>query len=264
MSGTPAETYAALLRRAQDDPAVLAFWLGGSRGVGRPTRYSDYDCCVVIAEDAYQAFRAELRLKEPFQADWRPGVDLKVMTYPMLEAAAGWGDLEGRPHRYGFAHLTPLIDKTGRARAVIDAIARVPPEDVAGFIHASLDHALNQAYRALKCLRDGNRPASRLEAAEGAAPFLDAAFALHAGRLRPYYKYLQWELETYPLDKLPFRPEALMDRLAGMLAPGGGPVLCRVLAESRPAFRTAGHGGAFDGWGEKLAWILAGDPVASA
>ena len=34
-------------------------------------------------------------------------------------------------------------------------------------------------------------------------PFFDAAFALHGGRLRPYYKYLRWELETWPLTQLP-------------------------------------------------------------
>ena len=33
-------------------------------------------------------------------------------------------------------------------------------------------------------------------------PFFDAVFALHDGRLRPYYKYLRWELETWPLDAI--------------------------------------------------------------
>ena len=36
-----AQTYEALLRRAEDDPAILALWLGGSRGMGRPTEHSD-------------------------------------------------------------------------------------------------------------------------------------------------------------------------------------------------------------------------------
>ncbi len=32
-----ARAYERLLERARTDPAILAFWLGGSRGMGRPT-----------------------------------------------------------------------------------------------------------------------------------------------------------------------------------------------------------------------------------
>ena len=260
---TPAETYQALLRRAEDDPNVLAFWLGGSRGMGRPTQHSDYDCVFIIAEPAHAAFCAELGLAEPFQMDWRPGIDLAVRTFPMLAAAADWNDVEGRPHRYSYAHLTPIIDKTARAKSLIDAVARIPVDSVPAVIHGALDHALNQAYRALKCRRDGLAQAARLEAAEALAPFLDAAFALHDGRLRPYYKYLAWELETYPLTELPFEPRSLMESLTGMLEPEGWATPSRLLAASQGAFRAAGHGDAFDGWGAKLAWILGSDPTAT-
>src|SRR5215469_10879986 len=124
---TPAETYAALRERAEQDPAVLAFWLGGSRGMGQPTEHSDYDCAFIVAEDAHAAFCAELGLTEPFQADWRPGIDLIVRTFPMLEATAAWGtDEQGLAYTY--AHLTAIIDKTGRAQPLIDAKARVPPD----------------------------------------------------------------------------------------------------------------------------------------
>lgn len=260
---TPAETYQALLARAEDDPNVLAFWLGGSRGMGRPTQFSDYDCVFIVTEDAHAAFCAELGMAEPFQMDWRPGVDLAVRTFPRLAAAADWNDLEGRPHRYSYAHLKPIIDKTGRAQALIDAVARIPAEAVPGVVHGALDHALNQAYRALKCVRDGNLQAGRLEAAEAVAPFLDAAFALHDGRLRPYYKYLAWELETYPLTKLPFDPPSLMLQLEKMLESEGWATPGRLLAASQAAFRAGGHASAFDGWGGKLDWILSGDPHAA-
>ncbi len=186
-------------------------------------------------------FRQELGLDGSFQGDWRPGIDLSVRTFAMFEPFAAWGSTE-RGYRYMFAHLTALVDKTGRAQPLIDAKACVPADAVAGFIHDSLDHALNQAYRALKCLRDGDPAASRLEAAEGVNPFFDAAFALHCGRLRPYYKYLRWELETWPLTQLPTGGAALMDRAMDVLGPGGGPALSALLAETAPAFRAAGHG----------------------
>jgi hypothetical protein len=137
----------------------------------------------------------------------------------------------------------------------------VPGADTTTAIHDALDHVLNQAYRALKCERDGDAAASRLEAAEGVNPFLDAAFALHGGRLRPFYKYLAWELDTHPLDQLPFAAAELGQHLLAVLAPGGATALSRLLADSEPAFRAAGHAKAYDGWEGALAWILAGVPV---
>jgi hypothetical protein len=257
-----AQVYDELLKRAQDDPAVLAFWLGGSRGKGRPTRHSDYDIVILVAEDAYRAFCDELGLERPFQGNWRPGVDLTVGTLPGFAAAAAWDSSE-RGHRYGHAYVKALVDKTGEAQALIDTKARVPAEHVAGFIDASLDHAINQVYRALKCLRDGDPGASRLEAAAGVDPFFDAVFALHGGRLRPYYKYLRWELETWPLTRLPIGDARLMDRVLSVLGDGDGPALSDLLAETQPAFRAAGHSAVYDAWGEQLDWILTGRPDAT-
>jgi hypothetical protein len=257
-----ARTYEELLKRAHEDPAILAFWLGGSRGMGRATEHSDYDVTIIVAEEAYEPFRRELGLDGGSQMEWRPGVDLTVGTLPRLEAFAAWESNE-RVYRYTFAHLKALVDKTGEAQPLIDAKACVPAGAVAGFVHDSLDHALNQAYRALKCLRDSDPGASRLEAAEGVNPFFDAVFALHGGRLRPYYKYLRWELESWPLRQLPTGGAALMDQALEVLGGGGGPALSALLAEAQSAFRAGGHGRAYDGWGDVLDWILTGRPDAT-
>jgi hypothetical protein len=229
--------------------------------MGKPTAFSDYDVGIIVAEEAYQPFCRELGLEGPFQADWRPSVDLMVRTLPMFEAFAAWGTDEA-PYRYAFAHLKALIDKTGRAQAMIDAKAYVPSGAIPDVIDASLDHALNQAYRGLKCLRDGDPAASRLEAVGGINPFLDAVFALHGGRLRPYFKYLRWELEAFPLDRLTFDGVEMMDRLAAVLAPEGAVALSELLSATAAPFRAAGHGRSFDGWGETLDWILTWRPSA--
>jgi hypothetical protein len=252
-----AQTYEELLRRAEDDAAILALWLGGSRGMGRPTEHSDWDIWLVAADDAIERLRAELGVAGLAQMAWRPGVDLILTTMGELERLdVTASNTNGRSHM--FAHLNALVDKTGEAQGLIDAKARIPAGEIAGVIHAALDHALNQAYRALKCLRDGDAGASLLEAAEGVNPFFDAVFALHDGRLRPYYKYLRWELETWPLTQLPDGGPALMDRALSVLGLDGGAGLSALLAETHAAFRAAGHGAAYDGWGEVLDWILTG------
>ena len=76
-----ARVYETLLKRAHDDPAILAFWLGGSRGMGRATQYSDYDVGILVADEAYDEFRRELGFDGSFQADWRPGIDLSIATF---------------------------------------------------------------------------------------------------------------------------------------------------------------------------------------
>jgi hypothetical protein len=257
-----AQVYEQLLKRAKEDPAILAFWLGGSRGKGRPTEHSDYDIVILVADDAYKPFCDELGLQGPFQANWRPGVDLVLGTLRGFGAAASWDSPE-RWARYGHAHVQALVDKTGRAQALIDAKACVPADAASGFIDDSLEHAINQAYRALKCLRDGDPDAGRLEAADGVNPFFDAVFALHGGRLRPYYKYLRWELQTWPLTQLPTGDARLMDRALEVLGDGAGPALSALLADTQGAFRAAGHGAVFDGWGEQLDWILTWRPAAT-
>jgi hypothetical protein len=54
-----------------------------------------------------------------------------------------------------------------------------------------------------------------------------------------------------------------MERGLEVLGAGGGPALSRLLAEAMPAFRAAGHGAAYDGWGGTLDWILTGRPDAT-
>jgi hypothetical protein len=88
--------YAALLSRAQDDPNVVAFWLGGSRGMGRSTAHSDYDCAVILGDGASADLRREI------EACRGAGLDLMVMTLAEFERYAAWGSAEAWA-RYGYA-----------------------------------------------------------------------------------------------------------------------------------------------------------------
>ena len=82
--------------------------------------------------------------------------------------------------------------------------ATLSPEEADGVLieHDRLDGWVNFAYRALKNDRDGRPLEARLDAAESVPWLLDVVFAI-AGRVRPYNKYLPWELRTHPLDGWP-------------------------------------------------------------
>lgn len=236
--------YFDLLALAETRDEVLAFWLTGSRGKGRETAASDYDCVLIVRDEVFDDWRAR------HAGRGRGRTDCAVMTLEGLRAHAAWGGPNAWD-RYSYAHVRVLADHTGGlCQQIIDEKARVPAGEVAGFIARSLDHYLNQTYRALKCLRDGLPSAARLEAADGITPLLDALFALDGGRLRPFYKYLDWELAEHPLaagQALALEAPALLDADAGALR--------GLLREAEPLFRAAGHDSVFDGWGGDLAWM---------
>jgi len=64
----------------------------------------------------------------------------------------------------------------------------------------ALDAYVNSTYRSLKAERLGEVLGARLDAADAASHLLDALFALR-GRVRPWSKYLRWELEVEPLGE---------------------------------------------------------------
>lgn len=238
--------FGRLLAQAQDAPEVLGLWLGGSRGKGRQTRLSDYDVGLVVADGCEAAWRVRLAAL--------PGFDAQVFDHASFAAYAAWGGPQAWD-RYSFAHVRALIDRTGDIQSLIDAKAVIPPELRTGFVDAALDRFVNQLYRACKCLRDGDVLAARLEAAQAPEALLDALFAMDGGRLRPYPKYLAWELDQRPLAAAPWSQSDLLKLLEEALGPAPIPALQTLLAGLEPNARTAGHAAVLDAWGDALPMI---------
>ncbi len=68
----------------------------------------------------------------------------------------------------------------------------------------------NTRFRPAKNRRDGNTEAAVLDAAESVASLLDVVFTVE-GRVRPYNKFLRWELDIPPLGttgRSPVTPDA--------------------------------------------------------
>ncbi len=250
--------FAALADLARRDDDILALWLGGSRGMGRATAHSDFDCAMVVRDEARGAFAA--RYGRPGQGP----LDCAVFGLAEFEAYAAWGSPEAWD-RYSFVGVTALVDKTaGRVQALIDAKGCVPADEIPAFVTARLDHFINQVYRSAKCWRDGLTLAARLEAAEGVSPLLDVVFALHGGRLRPYPKYLAWELETWPLERLPWPTDALLALIGEVLAEGSVGAQQRLLFDLEPSLRRERYGDILDDWGDALGWLRTLTSVASS
>lgn len=229
--------YADLLRRAHADPAVLGLVLSGSQARGLAGPYSDHDVYVIV-ESRGGAWQRTVR---------SAALDEIVMTRAELaDTSLLWP-------RYSFRGARLLLDRlptggapSGGIAELVRAQATPTPAECDSWLRDdALGGYLNLAYRAAKSRRDGHHEAARLDEWESVAYFLTSLFALH-GRLRPYNKYLRWELTTYPLGGV-WTADALLSRL-GVEPAAFFPDLA-ALARAR------GYGDILDSWGDELSLL---------
>ena len=190
------ETIHALAERndAAHGADLLGIVLSGSAARGCATERSDLDVVVVLSDGA-AASRSTAKSTE---------VDEIIDSWSELTTVPPFGT-EGWWYRWSYAWAPVLLDRTGGelARAVArQATLDADEADAVLIDHDRLDGWVNFAYRALKNDRDGRDLEARLDAAESVPWLLDVVFAL-AGRVRPYNKYLPWELRTHPLAGWP-------------------------------------------------------------
>jgi hypothetical protein len=162
--------------------------------------------------------------------------------------------------RWSFAYAQVLRDETGgrvthavrRQETVDDAEQRWVLVD-----QDRLDGYLNFVYRALKNHRDGRMLETRLDAAESVDWLLHVVFTL-AGRLRPYNKYLPWELREHPLAVPEWSAEAFLPELELILAGDAAAIRrCFAVVDREVRAWDAAHGTTIcgdvvDDWGDEL------------
>jgi hypothetical protein len=217
----------AFLAEARDDDNVVGIVVFGSRGKGAfVTEASDWDVFVVVREH---------RGERPFVHGAK--LETVEVTLDELRNQPAW-------NRYSLTWLEPQLDKTGEVATALRDAVRVDPQSAA----EPLDGYVNMLYRSLKNARVGLELASLLDAQEAIPWFLEFVFAVH-GRLRPYNKWLAWELETHPL---PWNDLPRLERIARTGDLGEQRALFR---EVEAIAREHGHGGVIDGWEPDVAWL---------
>lgn len=168
----------------------LGLILSGSVARGMATERSDLDVYVVLTDEAANE-RSTTHSTE---------VDEVPVGIVDLETVWPFGTQDWY-FRWSLAWSLTLLDRTGgRLPAAALRQATLSPEESDQVLikHDRLDGYVNFAYRSLKSDRDGRLLERRLDAAEAMPWLLDVVFALN-GRVRPYHKYLPWELHQQPL-----------------------------------------------------------------
>lgn len=235
----------------RDDPSIVGIILTGSAARGLATSHSDVDMIVIRPAGPSDETTHKISLS--------PTIDEIPMTLSELETIKPIGS-EGAWDRWSFAWAQVLRDSLGgRVSEAVRRQATLSEEEIRELLigRSRLDEFINFCYRALKSYRNGRTEAARLDAAESVASLLDVIFALY-GRVRPYNKYLAWELKEHPLPGADWQDERLLSRVNGLLNGSEAVIHESFLAverECRAYDQRLGQGAlseVIEAWGEEL------------
>ncbi len=236
--------FAALVSHAHNDPNIVGLLLAGSRGLGAyVTPESDYDAYVILTDRGLLDEYAER-----FPSAHGDPVEYIVVSLDSFRTHALPGT-SSRWNAYTFAHIEPLIDKLDGEIARIASDKTLPGSDDA---RDFLGGYLNQYYRAKKNLSAGRRLEGQLDAAESIVWFLDFLFAAH-DRVRPFNKWLTWELERHPLDE-PWR-DGLLPRVEAIVATGSIEHQRGIFRDVEALARRSGLDDVIDSWGPDVEFL---------
>lgn len=230
--------YNQILEEAKNDPDVIGLILVAGRGKGFVTEHSDYDVYMIVSDGKLEV------AKEKYKSGNK--VDIFLHTLSSFIDYASWGS-EYEWDRYNFTYVKAQIDKTGEIQKIIDEKGTLPKDKMKDFVIEAIDGYINLYYRSLKNDRDGDRLAAHLDAAESVSYLLNAIFGLEQ-RLRPYNKYLQWELEKYPLKKLPWITENFLKKLEEIMTTGNIETQKEVFNKVKELCQQNGYAEAIDSW----------------
>jgi hypothetical protein len=243
--------YGRLVERASGDDSVLGLILTGSRGRSFRVRPdSDYDVRLIVRDDALTDY-ATLRGSP---------VEIAVLRAGIF-ARAGLPGSGTEWDRYSYVRCELVLDKTGGDLGrTLAAKARLSDAEAAALAPEALDDYVNSFYRSARNEENGLPAEARLDAAESIPPLITMLFAFHR-RVRPFNKFLGWELRHEPLEGEEWSADVLLPRLQRILGPGELVAQQRLFVDVERLAREHGLGHVVDGWQPDLAW-LRGAPAA--
>jgi len=241
--------YLELLERMRVDPAVVGAVLTGSRGRAAFVRVdSDWDVRIFVDDTPSARERYTTRHGSVVEAVVLPLRALEDLADPT--SAAAWD-------RYSYVHATVVVDRTGGTFE--EAISRMETLSDAGarwIASTALDGYINSYVRSLKNDRAGLAVESHLDAGESLSPLLTTLFAIH-GRVRPFNKFLGWELEHHPLPE-GWTASRLLPRLAAIQSIGAVRDQAALFRDVESRARDVGYGDVVDSWEPDVPWLRSG------
>ena len=237
--------YAELVERARADDEVLGLILTGSRGRRFRVRPdSDHDVRLVLRDGA----------PDTYSTPHGSPVEVAVLARSVFERT-GLPGSGSEWDRYSYVRCELVLDKLdGEVARLLAVKARLGDEEGRKVAAAALDDYVNSYYRSARNFQNDLPLEARLDAAESIGPLLTALFALHR-RVRPFNKFLGWELRLEPLDGEEWAADVLLPRLQQIVGPGDLAAQQALFRDVERFARTAGHGEVIDGWEPDVGWL---------
>lgn len=244
-----ADAYAALVERAREDPAVVGLVLTGSRGRGFKVRDdSDFDVRLVVADDAYDDCAAAYATPH--------GVPVEVVVFRLSSfARAGLPGSGSEWDRYSYVRAEVVLDELdGEIRELVARKERLKDDEARSVAAHALDDYVNSYYRSARNRHNGLALESLLDAGESIGPLLTTLFALDR-RVRPFNKFLVFELELQPLPGEPWAAAVLLARVRTIVSSGDLRTQQALFRDVELLARERGLGEVIDGWEPDVAWL---------
>ena len=248
---TPEARFDELLETARADESILGLILYGSRAAGMFVREdSDWDVWLIVRVGAFADY------EERYDSDHGDAVEIGTDTVEGLRAHGEPGTSHAW-NRYAFRHAQVLVDKLD---GEIERDRRQQASAARGCrsLRSPRRHSTPTSTAPIgrsKAHRLGEVIGAHLDAADAASHLLDALFALR-GRVRPWSKYLRWELELEPLAEGPrWRADVFLERLESLLHEPSPAHQQQLFRDIEEVARSSGHGSVMDSWGPSLALL---------
>ena len=197
------EAYELYFEKAKNDERIIGIILAGARGKGVASENSDYDVILVTTDEGFESVKKDYPKTEFI--DSLP----KAISEFREHAKTG---TQTQHNKYTFTHNTALVDKSGEIQKLVAEKGTLESDEAQKIADDALGGYLNSLYRSLKNLRDGNELAGHLDATDTIPSILIFIFAIE-NRVRPFNKFLVWELKNYPLTKLSISSSDFIEKI---------------------------------------------------
>jgi hypothetical protein len=157
--------------------------------------------------------------------------------------------------RYSYVRAELVLDTPDAQIAELVAAKATLSEDEAARVAAdALDDYVNSYYRSARNHQNDLALESHLDAAESVGPLLTTLFALDR-RVRPFNKFLAFELELEPLPGEAWASERLLARVRTIVASGDLATQQELFRDIEALAREHGLGDVIDGWEPDVPWL---------
>lgn len=191
-----------LISFIDNENSVIGLVVAGSCAKGLQTSSSDLDLYIIVKENTDNDAIDELQ-KSILNSKYKKlNIDITNNAIQTLRSFEGYASIGTKSEwdRYNLLHTKTIIDKTnGDLQKILSQKSALDAKEAKTVINNHLGAYINLSYRSLKSILGGKSNESLLDAAESLEYMLSCLFALDS-RVRPFNKYLKWELNKNKLD----------------------------------------------------------------